>query len=106
MAAPDGTVWGSTVGSYGRIGIYRSVSNTNTQSTVSIQVWFGANIPFQTQAIPSIIITMPVRQRPESALYQSAHLYHPDLVGQRAINRDLKRTVIHTIEGLLLKHIM
>ena len=40
MAAPDGTVWGSTVGSYGRIGIYRSVSNTNTQSTVSIQVWF------------------------------------------------------------------
>ena len=43
MAAPSGTTWGSIVGSgskQGRIGIYVSVSNSNTQSTVSIQVYF------------------------------------------------------------------
>ena len=40
MAAPSGTVWGSTVGGYGRIGIYKSLSNTNTTSTLTVQVWF------------------------------------------------------------------
>lgn len=41
MAAPDGIVWGSIKGSYGRIGIYTSISNTNDlNSTVTIQVWF------------------------------------------------------------------
>lgn len=41
MAAPSGTVWGSTVGSYGRIGIYTKVTNTsNTQSSVYVSVWF------------------------------------------------------------------
>lgn len=40
MAAPSGTVWGSIVGGYGRIGIYKSISNTNTASTISVQVWF------------------------------------------------------------------
>lgn len=40
MAAPSGIVWGSTVGSYGRIGIYRSVSSTNDKTTVNVEVWF------------------------------------------------------------------
>lgn len=40
MAAPSGTVWGSIVGGYGRIGIYSSVTSTNTQTTVKVQVWF------------------------------------------------------------------
>ena len=40
MAAPSGTVWGSTVGSYGRIGIYVTTSNTNAETTVTVQVWF------------------------------------------------------------------
>lgn len=47
MAAPSGTVWGSVVsgsanptGRQGRLGIYTSVSSTNTQTTVSVQVWF------------------------------------------------------------------
>ena len=40
MAAPDGIVWGSEVNGKGRIGIYTAVSSTNTQTTVSIQVWF------------------------------------------------------------------
>lgn len=40
MAAPSGTVWGSVVGGYGRIGIYKSLSNTNTTSTLTVQVWF------------------------------------------------------------------
>ena len=40
MAAPSGTVWGSIVGGYGRIGIYKSLSNTNTTSTLTVQVWF------------------------------------------------------------------
>lgn len=40
MAAPSGIVWGSTVGSYGRIGIYKSLSSTDTTTTVSVEVWF------------------------------------------------------------------
>lgn len=40
MAAPSGIVWGSVVGGYGRIGIYKSISNTNTESTMTVQVWF------------------------------------------------------------------
>ena len=40
MAAPNGTVWGEIKGSYGRIGIYTSISNVDLKSTVSIQVWF------------------------------------------------------------------
>lgn len=41
MAAPDGIVWGSIKGSYGRIGIYTSISNNeDLTSTVTIQVWF------------------------------------------------------------------
>lgn len=40
MAAPSGTTWGSTVGSYGRIGIYTSLSSTNTQTTLTVQIWF------------------------------------------------------------------
>ena len=39
MAAPDGIVWGSTVGSYGRIGIYTSVSKTETEISVSVELW-------------------------------------------------------------------
>lgn len=40
MAAPSSTAWGSVVGSYGKIGIYTSLSNTNTQTTLTVQVWF------------------------------------------------------------------
>lgn len=40
MAAPSGTVWGSIVGSYGKIGIYKSLSSTNTETTLTVEVWF------------------------------------------------------------------
>ena len=40
MAAPSGIVWGSTVGDYGRIGIYKSLSSTNTTTTVTVEVWY------------------------------------------------------------------
>lgn len=42
MAAPSGIVWGSKVNNEGRIGIYTSISNTNTQTTVTVQIWFGS----------------------------------------------------------------
>lgn len=40
MAAPSGTTWGSIVGGYGRIGIYTSLSTTNTAVTMTTQIWF------------------------------------------------------------------
>ena len=40
MAAPDGIKWGNIVGSYGRIGIYIDKSNSNTKTSVDVQVWF------------------------------------------------------------------
>ena len=42
MAAPSGTVWGSAVGSgsQARIGLYITTSSSNTQTTISVQVWF------------------------------------------------------------------
>lgn len=40
MAAPSGTVWGSIKGSYGRIGLYISMSSTATTTDVTVQVWF------------------------------------------------------------------
>lgn len=40
MAAPSGIVWGSIVGGYGRIGIYVSLANTNTQTTRHTEIWF------------------------------------------------------------------
>lgn len=40
MAAPSGIVWGSIVGGYGRIGIYKSLSNTTTQTTATVEIWF------------------------------------------------------------------
>ena len=40
MAAPGGTIWGSIVGNYGRIGIYVSLTSTNTQTTATVEVWF------------------------------------------------------------------
>ena len=40
MSAPSATDWGSVVNSYGKIGIYTSVSSSNTTSTVTVQVWF------------------------------------------------------------------
>lgn len=41
MAAPSGVVWGSTVGDYGRIGLYNNVT-TNSDTTYAgyIQIWF------------------------------------------------------------------
>lgn len=40
MAAPSGTKWGGIAGSYGRIGIYKSLSSTATTTTVNVEVWF------------------------------------------------------------------
>ena len=40
MAAPSGIVWGSTVGGYGRIGIYVKLTNTNTETTRHTEIWF------------------------------------------------------------------
>lgn len=43
MAAPSGTQWGSIYGSgsaQGRIGVYITNSSTQTQTTVTMQVWF------------------------------------------------------------------
>lgn len=40
MAAPTGIVWGSVVNSKGRVGIYANVTTTDTEATVSIEVWF------------------------------------------------------------------
>lgn len=40
MAAPSSTIWGSTVGGYGRIGIYKTYSRTNTEDTLTVQIWF------------------------------------------------------------------
>ena len=40
MAAPSGTTWGSIVSGEARIGLYVTTSSTNTQITVSVQVWF------------------------------------------------------------------
>lgn len=40
MPAPSGIVWGSEVGGYGRIGIYTKLSNTETTTTLSVEVWF------------------------------------------------------------------
>ena len=40
MAAPSGTTWGSIVSGEARIGLYVTTSSTNTQTTVSAQVWF------------------------------------------------------------------
>ena len=40
MSAPNGTVWGNIVNSLGRLGIYTTASSTDTQTTVTIEVWF------------------------------------------------------------------
>ena len=45
MAAPSGITWGSVVtgtssARQGRIGIYTSLSTSNTATTISVQVWF------------------------------------------------------------------
>ena len=40
MSAPSSTIWGDSVGAGGRIGIYVGLSNTDTTSAVTIEVWF------------------------------------------------------------------
>lgn len=40
MGAPTETSWGSIAGSYCRIGIYKSKTETNTKISYAIQVWF------------------------------------------------------------------
>ena len=47
MAAPSGTTWGSIVNSSYKLGIYTSLSNTNTQSTVSVQIWLWSRYALQ-----------------------------------------------------------
>lgn len=39
MAAPNGTVWGSVAGNYVRLGIYKNISSTNTETTATIELW-------------------------------------------------------------------
>lgn len=41
MGAPSGIKWGSVVGDYGKIGIYRSESLTDTTISGTIEVWYG-----------------------------------------------------------------
>jgi uncharacterized repeat protein (TIGR02543 family) len=41
MAAPNGIVWGSAVGDYGRIGLYVNVTtNSNTAYAGTVDIWF------------------------------------------------------------------
>lgn len=40
MAAPNGTVWGSAVNDYGRLGIYKNISSTATTTSVTVEIWF------------------------------------------------------------------
>lgn len=40
MAAPSGTVWGSAINDYSRLGLYVTTSSTNTTTTANVQVWF------------------------------------------------------------------
>lgn len=40
MAAPEGIVWGDKVGDYCRIGIYTAQEITETEITVTVEVWF------------------------------------------------------------------
>lgn len=42
MAAPSGIVWGSIVGSYGKIGIYVKLTQSNTEVDRHIEVWFAS----------------------------------------------------------------
>ncbi len=42
MAAPSGIKWGSTVGDYGKIGIYVKLTTTDTQVERHIEVWFAS----------------------------------------------------------------
>lgn len=39
MAAPEGIVWGSIAGDYVRLGIYKKISNTDTKTTVTVDLW-------------------------------------------------------------------
>lgn len=41
MAAPASTVWGSAVNNKGKIGIYTAVSTSDTQVSVTVQVWIA-----------------------------------------------------------------
>lgn len=41
MAAPTTNItWGDIAGGYGRIGIYHTLSSTNTETTLTVEVWF------------------------------------------------------------------
>lgn len=40
MAAPNSTIWGDAVGGYGRLGIYRTYSRTDTEDKLTVQIWF------------------------------------------------------------------
>lgn len=40
MGAPSGIIWGPVAGSYAKLGIYASISNTETKTTVNVEVWF------------------------------------------------------------------
>lgn len=40
MAAPGGIAWGGEVNAKGRLGLYVTASNTDTATTVNVEVWF------------------------------------------------------------------
>lgn len=47
MAAPSGTTWGAVSGSsnkQGRIGLYIKLENSNTETDVTIEVWFWSRV--------------------------------------------------------------
>lgn len=41
MAAPTKTVWGSAVNNKGKIGVYTAVSTSDTQVSVTVQIWIA-----------------------------------------------------------------
>lgn len=40
MAAPSGTVWGTAINDYSRLGLYVTTSSNSTTTTANVQVWF------------------------------------------------------------------
>lgn len=42
MAAPNGTIWGSVVGGYGKLGLYVTATDTATQRKITTEVWFAS----------------------------------------------------------------
>lgn len=82
MAAPSGTVWGSIVtGSggqnyqKGKIGIYTSISSTDTITSVNVQVWFAT--PYScSDSSNNVYFDIGAGVTSASTLRGSASIYH------------------------------